>query len=109
MNLFDLNTKNEATILKSHKNSQLANMIVCSILAFASLVVTLYFMFSGDYYFEECLIPLGVHSIIVGIFFLIRNRLQIHYGMYYDMRMTRLAAENKNGKVTAVEDLLPEL
>ena len=108
MNLFDLNTKNEETILKAHKRAQLTNLIVCSIFAFVGFVLTLVFIME-DYDFEEWIIPFGAHALFVGIFFLIRNRLQIHYGMYYDIRMIRLAAEKKGVKNAPATDVLPEL
>lgn len=106
MNLFTINTKDTTTIAKTYALLQKINLIVSSIFALASLVLTIVVACDDEILW---LIPLGALLVVVLAFLLIYNSLQIKFGMYYDIRMTRLITENKNGVVSANDDVLPEL
>lgn len=99
-------TKNCEIIAKTHSFFQMLNLIVCGILAFSSLIITIVIAFEDEIMW---LIPLGAFFVILLACGVIASSLQIKFGMYYDIRMTRLAAENKNETVAFEDDSLPEL
>ena len=105
--MLTFNTKDTQTITRTYELLQKLNTIVCGIIAFASLILT--FVIAAD---DEVLwlLPAAVLLITALVFVVISNILEVKFGMYYDIRITRLNAENKNNINTAtVDDTLPEL
>ena len=94
MNPFTINSQNTKSIVKTYRMLQIINVVVCSVLALASLILTAIVAAEDEIMW---LIPLGVLLVVVLAFFVIFNLLRVKFGMYYDIRMLRLNEENKNG------------
>ena len=106
--MLTFNTKDTETITKTYALLQKINMIVCGIIALASLILTFVIATEDEVLW---LIPVIVLIVTAIVFCAIYILLQIKFGMYYDIRVTRLATEKKKNSANAyeVDDALPEL
>ena len=102
----DIYTKDAKLIKKTYKLLQLLNIIISSLLIIASFVVMIVVACEDD---TLWLIPFGTFWISIITFVIIYNSLHIKFGMYYDIRMTRLATQYKNDSINLDEFTLPEL
>ena len=101
-----LNTKDTTTIESTYSLLQMINIITSNVLAIASAITTVYLAIEDKYLW---LIPLVAFVVVVFSAVLVYNHLRIQYGMYYDIRVTRLIAENGNTAPVSNDDALPEL
>ena len=107
MNFTEIYSKDTKKIEKTYAFMQKLNLIICSILAFALLALTIIIALDDEILW---LAPLVALAIVVVVFFANYNALQIKYGMYYDIRKTRMATENGDKKAPETfGNALPEL
>ena len=106
MNLFKIETENTNVISKTYSLLQMINLIAGAVLAVASLISTIFLAFKDELLW---LIPLGAFFVVAFICVLIHMNLQVLFGMYYDIRMTRILAEGNRGESKANDEELPEL
>ena len=107
MNSTILNTKDAQTIKRTYAFFQILNLVFYALVLIAGSVLTIYFSIVDDIVIG--LMPLGAMVFFSIIFPIIYNMLQIKFGMYYDIRMTRIAAEKGGKTESESEDVLPEL
>ena len=104
MNLLDF--KDTRTITKTYALLQKFSFITTVILCLGAVITAIILAFDGS--FE--LIPIAGGAVILFIFvqIIISKSLKIKFGLYYDIRVLRLVAENNNN-ITTNDDTLPEL
>ena len=100
------NTNDTTQIEKTFSAFTWINLIANAILIIAAIIVTIVLATDETVF---CLIPLGAIVFLVIETILIQLSLDVKFGMYYDIRITRVIAEQKNGNVPSIEDELPEL
>ena len=107
MNFTEIYSKDTKKIEKTYAFMQKLNLVICSISAFAFLLLTVIIATEDEILW---LAPLVALVIDVAVFFANYNALQIKYGMYYDIRKTRMATENGDKKAPVTFcNTLPEL
>ena len=101
--MFNLNKKDTQNIEGTHLIFQFFNFALGALIALVCLILTITIAVEDEIMW---LIPLGCLLVDFFVWGIIANWLQVQFGMYYDIRVTRLAAEKNpsSPKETPVVD-----